>query len=89
MSVKKLVCSYGAYIYLIIIIFLSVGLTEREFSVIAVVDYIILSSSAVQLLREIVEVWRRKVAYFYDLENFVELPMFILTITFCVGLDNK
>ena len=68
---------------------LIVGLSEREHNIFAVVNYIILSFSAVQLLREIVQLWRRKVIYFYDLENFVELPMFILTIIFCVGLDNN
>ena len=66
-----------------------IGLSEGEYNTFAVVNYIILSSSAVQLLREIVQLWRRKVIYFYDLENFVELPMFILTIIFCVGLDSN
>ena len=65
------------------------GLSAGEYNIFAVVNYIILSSSAVQLLREIVQLWRRKVIYFYDLENFVELPMFILTIIFCVGLDSN
>lgn len=48
----------------------------------------LLASSAVQLLRELVQLWRRRTLYFYDLENFVELSLFVLTIIFCAGHNS-
>ena len=71
------------------IVFTIAGLSKHEYSVLAVINYIILSSSAIQLLLEMVQLWRRKLQYFYDLENFVEPPLFILTIIFCAGLDKN
>ena len=66
-----------------------VGLSVKEYGLLSTVNYIILLSSAVQLPLEILQLWRRKVLYLYDLENFVEFPMFVLTIIFCAGLDNN
>ena len=61
------------------------GLSSQEYRLLNVVNYIILSSSIVQLLIELLQIWRRKFLYLYDLENFVEIPLFVLTIVFCVG----
>lgn len=66
-----------------------IGLRIGEYRVLVTANYILLSSSAIQLLREIVQLWRRKALYFYDLENFIELSMFVLTIVFCAGHDSS
>jgi len=61
------------------------GLSSQEYRMLNAVNFIILLSSILQLLLELLQMWRRKFLYFYDLENFVEIPLFVLTIIFCVG----
>ena len=61
------------------------GLSSQEYRTLDIVNYIILLSSIVQLLLELLQIWRRKFLYFHDLENLVEIPLFVLTIIFCLG----
>lgn len=71
---------YSIHAYLV-----NTGLRKEDYTVLITANYILLTSSVIQLLRELVQLWRRRILYFYDLENFVELSMCVLTIMFCAG----
>ena len=78
-------CYYTDYIH----VCTHSGLSGQEYHTLEVIDYIILSSSIIQLLLELLQMWRRKLTYFYDLDNIVEISLFVLAIVFSVGHNRS
>jgi len=64
---------------------LKTGLSSEAESFLITADVVIIVSSIMQGVLEIFQIWKRKLKYFTDLENWVENVIFVLSVVFAVS----
>ena len=61
-----------------------IGVTKSDSAFLIAADVMIIIFSIIQLLLEFSQMWRRRIQYVLDLENWLEVLVFVLSIVFAI-----